>query len=150
MTTPQGVILHSSRSGSNNDPNQEWTGTSNFAASGIELGWNATIGPDKIAIHLPADEWGWNAREHSSQYLAVEFSQAKLGQPIDDDQVRAFAWYFLKYLKAKWPYLQTTFPTHAELPAGIRDGKTDPFANGSILANDLRARIQAHITYFGG
>lgn len=148
--TPSGVILHSSRSGTANDPAQEWLGTSNFAMSGIELGWNATIGPDRLAIHLPADQWGWNAREHSHTHLAVEFSQAKPGQPINDDQVRAFAWYFLNVLRKRWPSLPASFPTHAELPAGIRDGKTDPYRNGDAAADDLRARILAHITYLGG
>jgi hypothetical protein len=105
------------------------------------LGWSATIGEDRVALHMGFNEWGWNAREHSSIYLGCEFAQPTVIAAISDGQVRAFAW-FVREAKKTWPGLPMFFPTHAELPAGIRDGKSDVFPLGSIWTEELRARIR--------
>ena len=153
--TPKGVILHGSRSGSNNDTEREYTGTVNYVRAGANgLGWHATIGDDRIALHIGPEGYGWNARAASSKYLAVEFAQAVEAKPISDGQVRAFAWWFRNKARATWPNLPLNFPTHAEVEArgetGARDGKTDVFSNGSPRADELRARILAEIQRQGG
>lgn len=142
--TPLGVILHGSRSGAASNPTAaEYVGTAHWAVANPDsLGWSATIGSDIIALHMPFAAWGWNAREHSSVYLAVELAQAVEAQPISDGQVRAVAWFF-QQAKKTWPNLPRFFPTHAELPAGVRDGKTDVFSRGSARTDELRARINA-------
>lgn len=145
-TTPLGVILHGSRSGIPNRPTlTEYLGTCSFAVSNSAgLGWTATVGDDRIALHYPYTRWGWSAREASSQYLAVELAQATVGQPISDGQVRAFCWFFEQARKV-WPRLPKVFPTHAELPSGKRDGKSDVFPLGDQRADELRARIMARL-----
>ena len=142
--TPQGVILHGSRSGIPGRPvAAEYDGTRRYAASGIELGWNVTIGNDAISLHMQPDQWGWSARQHSKFYLAVEFAQATAAQTITDGQVRAFCWWIQTVVKPRWPYLSSAMPMHSELPAGITDGKTDCYPVGDPRANELRARILA-------
>lgn len=145
--TPQGVILHGSRSGSQNDTLAEYRGTARYAGSGIELGWHATIGDDLVSIHMDAKAWGWNARGASQRYLAVEFAQATADRPVSDAQVRAFCWWLDNMAKAAWPSLPFTFPTHAELPEGKADGKTDVFPVGDARADELRSRIMARLGF---
>lgn len=146
QSLPKGVILHGSRSGSSKATvGQEFSGTAAWAQnSSHELGWNATIGSDAVAIHIEPQFWGWNARKASSVYLAVEFAQAVEDWEITDAQVRAFCWYFLKRLRDKWPNLPAYFPTHAEVEkaweTGAFDGKTDVFSSKE-RSDALRARI---------
>jgi hypothetical protein len=133
-----GVILHGSRSGRNWSYEEEFWATARYAASGANgLGWNATIGPNLVALHIDARHWGWNAREHSKDLLAVEFAQPTIEYPITDAQIDAFCWWFTQKVLPIWPDIPWVFPTHAELPAGQRDGKTDVFPDGT----DLRLRI---------
>lgn len=141
---PTGVILHGSRSGRAQSIQDEFNGTANYAASGIELGWHATIGEDAVALHMGYRQWGWNARGASTYYLAVEFAQPRLSDHISDGQIRAFCW-FVQRAREAWPTLPLTFPTHAELPEGIKDGKTDVFPNGDAI----RARIFARLAELG-
>lgn len=148
---PQGVILHGSRSGSSNDAMREYQGTARYAGSGIELGWNATVGPGIYAVHMPGTHWGWNARAASQKFLAVEFAQATIDQPIDDSMVDAFVqWLQLEALPV-WPGLPMHFPSHAEVEAagltGARDGKTDCWPGGDPRLDDLRARIGARLGF---
>lgn len=128
---------------------EEFTSTVNYIQAGCPkddgtqqyLGWNATIGPSKVAEHIDPHHWGWNAREHSSGYLAVEFSQGQLGESVEDSQFKAFAWYIRTKAIPSWPTIPMIFIMHSELPAGRRDGKTDlvPDGEGDII----RARIRA-------
>lgn len=139
--TPKGVIIHGSRSGLDGTEMDEFQRTVNWARNHTHgLAWNATIGPDVVAIHLEAGEWGWNARAHSWEWLAVEFSQARMGDPVSDAQVRAFAWWFLNRARKRWPELPAEFPMHAELSAGKVDGKTDLYPAGPE-ADAFRERI---------
>lgn len=145
---PVGIILHGSRSGQAWSIGREFVSTRNYATSGIELGWNATIGPDAYSVHMTAREWGWNARSPASQtLLAVEFAQAQLSDPITDAQVRAFVHWYEHEVMPMWGALDLSadaaLPMHSELPAGVQDGKTDAFTRNSERANDLRARIRA-------
>ena len=150
QTQPKGVILHGSRSGSSKATlGQEFSGTAAWAQnSSHQLGWNATIGPNAVAIHIEPQFWGWNARAASRVYLAVEFAQAVEDWEITNEQVKAFCWYFLQRLRDKWPTLPAYFPTHAEVEksgeTGIYDGKTDVFSSKE-RSDALRARINQEL-----
>lgn len=143
---PRGVILHGSRSGLRQPLDREFYGTVGYAGQERHgLGWTATIGEDMIALHMTPAYWGWNARKASSLYLAVEFAQPTVNDPITDGQVRAFCWAFRSIWQVYWPSLPLVFPTHAELDVdgvtGKLDGKSDVFPYGDARADELRARI---------
>ena len=125
-STPQGVIIHGSRSGRDWSAMEEFEATVRWAVSG-------------------ANGWGWNAREHSREYLAVEVAQAREGDPVDDFTVLALAWYIKNVLRAYWPDLPDNYPMHSELPAGQRDGKTDLYPPGPD-ADAFRARLLNALT----
>jgi hypothetical protein len=148
-TAPIGVILHGSRGGAA-DTATEYRGTVNWAAGNPDgLGWNATIGEQVFCVHLPATLWGWNARGDSSRYLAVEFAQPALSDPITDGMVAAFCAWFLAEVIPAWPALwppALELPMHSELATGAADGKTDAYLASSAEADDLRARILAGLT----
>jgi hypothetical protein len=144
-TIPRGILLHGSRGGAAT-LGAEYRGTSTWAANpSHDLGWNATIGEHRYCTHMTARQWGWNAREHSSFYLAVEFAQPTVNDAITDAQVAAFvAWWRADVLPV-WPAMtvsRTPLPTHSEMPAGIRDGKTDTFPQGDSRNDQLRERIR--------
>lgn len=147
---PSGVVLHGSRSGIAGRPiHDEFEGTARFALN-TELGWNATVGDDEIALHLAADEWGHHARAASDNYLAVEFAQPVLGDPITDGQVRAFCWWMRKFVLTRWPNFPMHFPTHSEIEhngeTGRFDGKTDIFKwQNEASSDEVRERILARL-----
>lgn len=151
---PLGVILHGSRSGASHDAIAEFTGTAGYckrgalipdADGGYYVAWNVTIGPNRVGTHISPGEWGWNAGSDSKIYLAVEFSQPKVTDPISDAQVNAFCWWFAEVARKTWPNLPAYFPLHSETAQGKRVGKTDAFPAGSPQGNDLRARIYARL-----
>lgn len=113
------------------------------------LGWHATVGPLVLAVHMNPNRWGWNARGASRQWLAVEFAQATVQDGIDDEQVATFAWWFAHVARRYWPELPAVFPTHAELPEGQQDGKSDVFPRGDLRADQLRERIRARLRLLG-
>jgi len=139
------VILHATRSGQAWSLDQEYRSTINYVQAGASgLGWNVTIGNGVIAVHMSPREWGWNARQHSSHYLAVELAQGRLGDPITDIQVDCFCWWFLTVARKVWPGLPMEFPNHADLPAGVADGKTDVEPRGVHTVRDrILARLRA-------
>lgn len=144
---PRGIILHGSRSGQSWSIGREFVSTRNYAASGADgLGWNATIGPDAYSMHMTAREWGWNAREASRTYLAVEFAQSTVDEPITVGQVRAFVHWYAHEVVPVWGALDLSrddaLPMHSELAAGRRDGKSDVFPLSDRRGDDLRARIR--------
>lgn len=140
---PAGVILHGTRSGQSYSTEQEYQATLNYVRAGAAgLGWNVTIGERSIALHMTPRYYGWNARHHSSVHLAVEFAQANLGDPISDQQIYNFCYWFETIARESWPQLPPAFPYHSELPAGIGDGKTDPEPRGE---HGIRDRILAQI-----
>jgi hypothetical protein len=127
-----GIILHGSRSGLARSAAAEYAATVRYAGNGAGgLAWNVTLGPGAYTVHVPANRWGWNAREHSRHYLAVEFSQARPGDAIGDDQITAFAAWYRAEVAPVWPRLIDDLVRpgglveHHELPAGRRDGKSD-------------------------
>lgn len=146
--TPKGVILHGSRSGVLGHPTaDEYLGTARWAQTNPnQYAWQATIGDDVVAVHLPSDAWGWNARAASRHYLAVEFAQSTRDAPVSDGQVRAFVWW-LRQARLTYSDLPAYLPTHAEVEAsgetGYRDGKDDVFPLGDPRTDDLRSRIEA-------
>jgi hypothetical protein len=120
-------------------------GTVNFAYTGANgLGWNATGGERKYAVHIDCKHWGWNARGASRRFLAYEFAQPTAAYDIVNEQVDAFcAWYRDDVLTA-WPGFRLTasnFPMHSELQEGIFDGKSDAFPRFDPRIAELRARI---------
>jgi hypothetical protein len=153
-TTPAGVILHGSRSGvPSRSIDAEFVGTSNYAVNEPNgLGWNATIGDDALALHIPADRWGWNARAASRKYLAVEFAQPVEDVDIVSGQVRACAW-FIHEARKRWPNLPLFMPTHAELDGtetGAFDGKSDVYSKFNPKAELLRSAIRATYRHLYG
>lgn len=151
---PKGVILHGSRSGKASNPiAAEYAGTARYeqtnsfgAGSGwYKLGWNATIGDMRVALHLSARQWGNNARAASDDYLAVEFAQPTEDNQITEGQVIAFCDWFQRHVQTVWPSIPLYFPTHAEVErsgeTGAIDGKTDVFRFGSSRTDELRERI---------
>lgn len=152
-TQPLGVILHGSRSGkAGNAKLAEYNGTANWEVNNPDgLGWNATIGEGRVAVHLDAKHWGWNARAASGLFLAVEFAQATVDEAISDAQVDAFCAWMRRDVLPVWPALKLSFPTHAELDGttaygGYHDGKTDVFPKADARADALRTRILSNLT----
>lgn len=148
--TPKGVILHGTRSGrAGNTIHQEYTGTVAYVARGTDgtTAWHVTGGEGEITEHMRVDEWGWNARAASDEYLGYEFAQAVESWDITDAQVEAFAWWFLYRVLPAWPDIPRHFPTHGEVEAsgetGSYDGKTDCIRAGDPRADELRTRIMA-------
>ncbi|MPZ68617.1 MAG: hypothetical protein GEU71_03720 [Actinobacteria bacterium] len=150
LRQPLGTILHGTRSGKAWSTDQEYASTVSYVRNGAGgLGWHVCVGNDVVCIHMEPEEWGHNARACSDDYLACEFAQARLGDPITDAQVRAFVWWWLRCTRA-FPHLPEYFPTHSDLDAsgatGKFDGKSDPFlASDRSGADELRARIRAEI-----
>lgn len=136
------MIWHGSRSGIERPLVEEFDSTRNFAAGGANgLGWNATIGEDAYSVHMAASSWGWSAREHSPYYIAIETANPNLGDLVTARIVKAAAHYWRYEVEPVYPGIKLTMsnqPTHAELPAGIRDGKTDCYQRGDSRADDLR------------
>lgn len=146
---PLGVIIHGSRSTLDYNELQEFAGTVRYAGKGAEgLYWSVTLGPDKVCIHGDIARWGWNAKQHSRDYLAAEFSQSKEGGLVSDSQFDAFAWWYKNEALVKYPSLPRVFIMHSELPAGIADGKTDLVRIAQ--ANEIRARINAALERIEG
>ena len=147
-TPPAGIILHGSRSGkAGNPPMDEFLGTCRWVVANPDgLAWHATIGEHVYAAHLTPREWGWHARDHSREYLGVEFAQPTVNDAITDAQVAAFVAWYRRELLPTWPTMTPAgllMPAHSETPAGKRDGKSDPFPLGDPRNDELRARIYA-------
>jgi hypothetical protein len=147
---PKGVILHGSRSGAAGNPKQkEYEGTARYEQSNTAgLGWHATLGMGKVALHLQASEWGWHALQASKVYLGVEFAQATVDEPIEDAQVDAFCAWFKKHVLPVWPNIPLHFPSHAEADVEFhqQQGKSDVFPLNDPRMDDLRARIMKGLT----
>lgn len=150
---PRGVILHGSRSGTQNDTEQEYTGTVGYVSRGTDgtVGWNVTVGDGKYTTHMEPTQYGWHARAASTGYLGAEFAQATRDKPVSDDQVRAFCHWFVNVVQPSWPGIALSFPSHAEVEAqgltGQRDGKDDVFPNGDPRTEELRTRILAQLGF---
>ena len=126
----------------------EWAATCNYVRAGAgadRLGWNITAGPGIIAEHLAPHEWGWNAGVHSRHYLAIEFAQARLGDPISDSTLDAAAWWVRERALTHWPAMPLFLVHHSELAQGIAQGKTDVCARGTAEADEFRERFAARL-----
>lgn len=148
---PMGCILHGSRSGIVGRPvYQEYVGTAGYEQNNAAgLGWNATIGPLRVAVHLSPRQWGWNARAASTRYLAVEIAQPTVDTPVSDEQVEAFCTWWEQHVLPVWPNIPANFPSHAEVErageTGAYDGKTDVFPVGDARMDELRLRIYTRL-----
>lgn len=149
--TPKGFILHGSRSGVAGRPKEtEYQGCVNWClVNPDDLSWHATIGENKYAVHMNMKRWGWNARAASSKYIAVEFAQATVNEPITDAQVDAFVHFVKETVLPVWPTIPMVFVTHADVEklgeTGAIDGKTDVFPFKSKEAEELKARISSKL-----
>lgn len=140
LVRPKGVILHGSRSGVPKPLSLEYQSTVRYLTEGTGgsyLAWHATIGEREYAVHLPATQWGWNAREHSSEYLAVEFAQPTVGWTVTGLQIEAYWAWYQQEIRPVWGAIDTLV-THAELPAGVRDGKSDVYPIGDARVAELK------------
>jgi hypothetical protein len=123
---PSGMILHGTRSGQPYAVDKEYMSTINYVTAGASgLGWNATVGDGVICWHMPVTQWAYNARESSDDYGAVEIAQSNIGVPITDRQIEGIAKVWVAFRNHYGPSFPMYFVNHSELPAGIRDGKTD-------------------------
>lgn len=149
LVNPQGCILHGSRSGQDYNKLEEYNSTVNFVrdgaydAEGTPLGWNVTIGEDRYSIHN-RKRWGWNAGKHSRDFVAAEFAQAKVGEPITDAQLDMFEHWWRSVVMVDYPNIPMFFINHSELEQGIAAGKTDAGRIGAE-ANMLRERIMERL-----
>lgn len=149
---PLGFILHGSRSGKVGNPkNTEALGCANWCINNPDgLGWHASIGEDLYYVHMNANQWGWNARGASDNYVAVEFAQGVVQEPITDGQVRAFVHFVQHQILPTYPNIPITFVTHADIDGtavygGQRDGKTDVFPKNDPRTAELIARINSDL-----
>lgn len=147
--TPKGVVLHGSRSGKAGNPlDAEYRGTAAWCVNNPDgLGWHATIGEGRVAVHLDPKEWGWHARSASRHYIGVEIAQPT----VDDDPTpcaTATADYIFDRVWPVWGEIWH-FPSHAELEAwgetGQRDGKTDLYPPGDERMNVFRELVYARL-----
>jgi hypothetical protein len=144
-----GVILHGSRSGRVGNPlANEGKGTASYEVNNsLGLGWNATAWPGHVAIHLPADQWGWNARNASDNYVAIEIAQPVESDPIGNVHI-AVADYIFDHVWPRWGEVWH-FPSHAELEdwgeTGANDGKTDLYHTGAAEMNAFRDKVYARL-----
>lgn len=142
------MILHGTRSGIRRSIADEFTAVSQYGEY-TQYAYNVTGGEDAITIHLAPDRWGWHAYHAAQMYLGYEFANPLEGYEVNDAMVRAFVYWFKYVARARWPELPTVFRTHSEIErevAGVpQDGKTDCFRYGDPRADDLRARIAAHM-----
>lgn len=146
LVNPQGVILHSTRSGRAIGEQAEYEGTVSYVRNGAGgLGWNCTVGPGVICEHMDPDQYGWNARGASSRYVAIEHAQARLGDPVSDQLLDASAWYIQHVVYARWPNMPRTLIHHSELSEGMSDGKSDMALAGSAAAEELRQRLLSRL-----
>lgn len=146
LTAPQGIILHSTRSGRDIDEMAEYQGTVSYVRNGAGgLGWSATVGPGVICEHMRPDQYGWNARAASTRYVAIEHAQARLGDPVSDALLDASAWYIKNIVYTRWPEMPSTLIHHSELSEGRADGKTDMAPNGTAEAEELRERLLSRL-----
>lgn len=100
--------------------------TLNYVNAGAGgLGWTATIGDGVVCMHMEITQWGHNSREHSSRWVAVELAQANLGGFITDRQIEGAAAVWKMARDHYGPAFPLRFVNHSDLPAGMRDGKTD-------------------------
>jgi hypothetical protein len=144
--TPLGVIFHGSRSGKAGNPlDAEYRGTASYEVNNpFGLGWNATVGPGVVAIHMDARHWGWNARAASGQYIGVEIAQPTVNDPLPASMATALADYIFDHVWPVWGELWH-FPSHAEIEdwgeTGHQDGKTDLYPTGDERMNVFRQKV---------
>jgi hypothetical protein len=145
-----GVIFHGSRSGRAGNPlDAEWQGTARYEQNNpLGLGWHATVGPGKVAIHLPVTVWGHNARAASSRYVGVEIAQPTVNDPLPDSVPVALADYIFDHVWPVWGEVWH-FPSHAELElwgeTGQKDGKSDLYPAGDERMNVFREKVYAQL-----
>lgn len=154
LREPIGCIIHCSSSGQPRSFVDEYYGDVGWAQNPTNvLSWNASIGPDRVANHVPVDRWGWNAFEASSLLLAAEWSESGYGgvrQDVGDDQVRAFCYWWVHYVLPKWPSISLFLPSHAEVEhMGLTGhgvtGKWDLYRYGDPRMDEVRQRILSEL-----
>ncbi len=122
-----GCVMHSTRGGGAT-PDAEFQGTLNwFANPASQVSAHIVVGPDgTIATCVDPALVAWHAREENARRLGIELVQAKLGGPILEVQLQAAAWWLQQQAaRFGFPLTAAALPEHKDVPAGIRDGKSD-------------------------
>lgn len=139
---PQGFLLHGSRSGLDRSENDEFWSTVRYAQAGggpQGLAWHCTAMSGKAAYHMSPRQWGWSAYEASKHYIAVEFSQPRLGDYISDESIDAFCYYVRLDVLPVWPDIPRVAICHSEL----QGEKSDPVIASEAAA--FNARVLARL-----
>lgn len=119
--------MHSTRGGTG-DPEREFQATLNwFANPAAGVSAHIVIAADgRIAECVDPALEAWHARAENGRRLGIEICQARLGDPITDEQLRSAAWW-LKRMSARFgfPLTEAALPEHRDTPSGRGDGKSD-------------------------
>jgi N-acetyl-anhydromuramyl-L-alanine amidase AmpD len=123
-----GIIVHSTR-GAAQTYDQELIATLRwFSTPASQTSAHYVIAFDgRVYECVPPDLIAWHAREHNARWLGIELVQPRIDMPFSDAQYISLA-RLAKHLSARYgfPLDRTTLRGHEEMPAGKRDGKTDP------------------------
>ena len=128
----------------------EFDATVAYALRGADgYNWNYTVGPGIVAQHMHPKRWGWNARNASGHYVAIEIACPTFSSWVTDAEAITVAW-CIRETRKVWPRIPLYLPTHSELEhlgeTGRQDGKSDVYAWWDISkAEDLRGRVMAEL-----
>ena len=127
-----GVIVHSTRSDKPISLDEEYRRAREWLCNpASEVSAHTLVGPkpDMVARLVDPDDEAYHAREHNATHLAIELVQPKLGVTIPDITWRLAArevagWCVRYYIPIAWSTTRG-IAEHREMPAGIREGKSD-------------------------
>jgi hypothetical protein len=90
-------------------------------------------------------EFGWNCGNESDEWIAAEFAQPTIDDPIDDTQVDAYCWWVRNEVLPVWPRLPHVIVAHSDLQQGIAQGKSDPYRRGSPELEAFKGRVRQRL-----
>lgn len=123
-----GIIVHSTRGGART-PDLELQATLNwFSSPRSQTSAHYVVAHNgQVYECVSPDHIAWHAREHNATWLGIELVQARFDIPFTDAQYRSLAG-LARMLSQQFgfPLSRRTLRGHDEMPAGQRDGKSDP------------------------
>lgn len=135
LVTPRGVMLHSTRSGKDNTPQEEYNGTVNWFMNKwgkSDASSHALVGHDRIALLVPLTRQAYHAKENNSTHLSIEFVQAKTTTPYVGFQYDVGAWLTRLWcgefgipMERVLSQYKRGIISHDDSEQGKRDGKSD-------------------------
>lgn len=133
MGVVRGVVLHSTRSGTPNNPT-EGIGTVNYCATPGTTSYNFVLDVDGTIYELvPPGVAAWHAGYLNWTHLGIAVAQGTIDDRITDEQHTSLEWLLRKYTAYYGiPYqrvLDEKEPgiiQHADAAQGKAYGKTDP------------------------